>query len=101
MIRDEIIVGYSPLIFRIQPKLESKPRANARRWDNLDVICQTNHEHASLALMYPKTACKPCSFHQHHPISSHLVSCQPKHPSMLFFIFQLICSTPPPPNVLE
>jgi len=45
--------------------------------------------------MYPEKACEPCSFHQHHPISSHLVSCQPKHPSMLFFVFQLICSTPP------
>jgi hypothetical protein len=59
-----------------------------------------NHEHASSALMYPESMQSPGLFINTIPISSHLVSCQPKHPSMLFFIFQLICSTPPS-NVLE
>ena len=64
-----------------------------------NVICQTIMN-MPVQPSCTRKACKPWSFHQHHPISSHLVSCQPKHPSMLFFIFQLICSTPPS-NVLE
>jgi hypothetical protein len=61
---------------------------------HLDVVCQTIMN-MPVQPSCTRKACKPWSFHQHHPISSHLVSCQPKHPSMLFFIFQLICSTPP------
>jgi hypothetical protein len=51
-----------------------------------DVICQTIMN-MPVQPSYTRKACKPWSFHRHHPISSHLVSCQPKHPSMLFFIF--------------
>ena len=62
MIRDEIIVGYSPLIFRIQPKLERKPRANARKIGQPRRHMPNNHEHASSALMYPESMQSPGLF---------------------------------------
>jgi hypothetical protein len=95
-LEDEIIVGYSQLIFRIQVLARTLSPSQRKRWDIEPSYMPNNHEHAQSRHQTTQHA-KSSLFINTIPYWPTLVSWQPKTSkhALVHFFHSFACSTPP------